>query len=76
MDFALALREKLESINQECFNQFVLRVGKYTELLRSTKSAFLTNDVKLKTVQSHNPRKPREKSRDLNNLVFGSHLIG
>ena len=28
MDFALALRDKLESINQECFNQFVLRVGK------------------------------------------------
>ena len=27
MDFALALRDKLESINQECFNQFVLRVG-------------------------------------------------
>ncbi|XP_020630982.1 adenylate cyclase type 3-like [Orbicella faveolata] len=27
VDFALALRDKLESINQECFNQFVLRVG-------------------------------------------------
>lgn len=27
VDFALALRDKLESINQECFNNFVLRVG-------------------------------------------------
>lgn len=27
VDFALALRDKLDSINAECFNQFVLRVG-------------------------------------------------
>lgn len=28
VDFALTLRDKLESINQESFNNFVLRVGK------------------------------------------------
>ncbi|PFX15541.1 Adenylate cyclase type 6 [Stylophora pistillata] len=27
VDFALALKDKLDSINAECFNQFVLRVG-------------------------------------------------
>lgn len=27
VDFALALKDKLEKINKECFNQFVLRVG-------------------------------------------------
>lgn len=30
VDFALTLRDKLESINQESFNNFVLRVGKLT----------------------------------------------
>ena len=33
VDFALALRDKLDSINAECFNQFVLRVGELSHLV-------------------------------------------
>lgn len=29
VDFALALKERLKEINQESFNDFVLRVGEY-----------------------------------------------
>ena len=36
VDFALALKDKLEKINKECFNQFVLRVGEYSRPVSNT----------------------------------------
>lgn len=34
-DFAMALREKLDAMNAESFNNFELRVGKYTGFLKT-----------------------------------------